>query len=49
VEKEGVAEKEEREGKEQTHPGGDPISFETVCRSINSDMSSLTMASSLPK
>ena len=38
-----------RKGGKKTHPGGDPISFETVCLSMNSDMSSLTMASSEPK
>ena len=30
-------------------PGGDPMSLETVWRSMNSDMSSRTMASSEPK
>ena len=30
-------------------PGGDPMSLETVWRSMNSDMSRRTMASSLPK
>ncbi len=30
-------------------PGGEPMSLETVCLSMNSDMSSRTMASSLPK
>mgnify|MGYP007101550080 FL=1 len=43
--------KREKKRKKNTlsYPGGDPISFETVCLSMNSDMSSLTMASSLPK
>lgn len=41
--------KTEQKGKEKTHPGGEPISFETVCLSMNSDMSSLTIASSDPK
>lgn len=30
-------------------PGGEPMSFETVWRSMNSDISKRTMASSLPK
>ena len=32
-----------------TYPGGEPINLLTVCLSINSDISNLIMASSLPK